>query len=102
MTSSHTYVNALAPWGLFLRNGHRLLCSDGKVRAAELSPVADTYFSIPATVRVHGVRVTGYATTEERADGRTVYAFRRHDAHAATLPDWPARHTPEFTALLNS
>ena len=32
-----TFTEQSFPWGLYHRTGHRLLCSDGKVRAAELA-----------------------------------------------------------------
>lgn len=51
------------PWGLY--TGGRALCSDGKVRAlARIAQTADTFFSIPAAVKVNGRTVSGYVTCE--------------------------------------
>lgn len=96
-----TKIICTHPFGLFARSGHRLLCADGKVRAAELAQTADTWFSIPAQVRVKSQSVSGYATTEENSDGSVmVNTFRHHDAHAGLLPKWPDRFTPEHDALI--
>jgi hypothetical protein len=81
-----TKINYSYPWGLIRRNGNRLLCADGKVRAAELAECADTFFSIPASVRIRGKRVSGYATTDE-ANGERVHTFRPHTAHYQTAPE---------------
>lgn len=90
-----TRVLQFSPWGIYARNGHRLLCADGKIRAAELAETADTFFSVPASVRVNGRRVSGYMTTET-VDGLSigapdVYVFRSHDCHRDTLQAWPSR-----------
>ena len=44
----------------------RALCSDGKVRSVRFSNGghADTFFSIPGSVRVKGRTVTGYVSLE--------------------------------------
>jgi hypothetical protein len=36
-----------------------VMCPDGKRRVATLTAEPDTFFSIPASVKVRGVRVTG-------------------------------------------
>jgi hypothetical protein len=92
------------PWGLYNRSGHRLLCSDGIIRAAELSASADTFFSVPAKVRVKGRWISGYMTCET-ADGSSVgppdcYSFRRHTCHADALPEWPRSFTDEHRQLI--
>ena len=95
-----TYLSRTFPWGLHLRNGHRLLCSDGKIRAAELAPTADTFFSIPARVRVNGRTISGYATTDKTSDcddRNGVYTFRHHDKHADALPEWPSPYAKDPT-----
>lgn len=81
-----TKINYSYPWGLIRRNGNRLLCADGKVRAAELAECPDTFFSIPARLRVRGKWVSGYATTDER-DGQRVHTFRLHAVHYADAPE---------------
>lgn len=58
-----TYLDVSMPFGGYV--GGRALCSDGKVRALKrISETADTFFSIPAQVRVEGKTVTGYVTLE--------------------------------------
>lgn len=100
-TQSATFVSTSQPWGLYHRNGHRVLCSDGIIRAVEMGQTADTFFSVPARLRLNGKWITGYVTTEESGDGGRVYCFRQHDGHGSTLPDWPETYTPEMEALLN-
>jgi hypothetical protein len=89
------------PWGLFRRCGHRLLCADGVIRAAELAQCADTFFSIPASIRIRGKHVTGYATSDE-SEGVRVYTFRPHDRHKPEFPalEWPSCYTEENAAIL--
>lgn len=100
-TTKPTFTKQSFPWGLFHRNGHRLLCSDGKIRSAELAQTADTFFSVPAKVRVNRKWVSGYYTGEENEAGERVCAFRHHTAHADKLPAWPDKFTPEHETLLS-
>lgn len=65
-----TSVTVRMPWGLFVKG--RAVCPDGKVRAIRLSDCADTFFSIPASVKYRGKTVAGYATFNEDAAGRWV------------------------------
>ena len=95
-----TFTKQSFPCGLYFRTGHRLLCSDGKVRAAELAQTANTFFSVPAKVRVHGKWVSGYYTGEENEAGQRVCAFRHHTIHCDKLPDWPARFTAQHEQLI--
>lgn len=96
-----TYFSQSFPWGLFRRTGHRLLCADGVVRAAELAQCADTFFSIPASVRIRGKRVSGYATCAE-VDGVRVHTFRPFDKHKPAFPalEWPACFSEKTTNIL--
>lgn len=94
-----TYVTQSFQWGLYTPNGHRLLCSDGVIRAARLAQTADTFFSVPASIQVKGKHVTGYMTTEE-SDTGTVYAFRHHNGQDDKLPAWPDRWTAEHDAMI--
>jgi hypothetical protein len=58
-----TSVTQDYPWGLYV--SARVLCSDGKVRAtARIAQTADTFFSVPAAVKVKGKTVAGYMTVE--------------------------------------
>lgn len=86
---THTY-----PWGLYVTA--RVLCSDGKVRTvSRISQTADTYFSVPAAVRVKGRTVSGYVTVEtlsgssvETETDPAVVKFVRYDngRNADALP----------------
>jgi len=100
-----TYITQRFPWGFYTPYGHRLLCSDGVIRAAKLSTTADTFFCVPASIRIKGKTISGYMTVEEsfKPDYKidaTVYAFRHHTVHQDKLPVWPARYTQEHTELL--
>lgn len=95
-----THVTQVFPFGFYTRTGHRLLCSDGQVRAASLASTADTFFSVPASVRVRGKTVSGYMTVEEAGEVRA-YAFRHHTQHNDRMPAWPDRFTPEHDKLLS-
>ena len=96
-----TFFSQTYPWGLFRRCGHRLLCADGIIRAAELAHTADTFYSIPASIRIRGKRVTGYATCDE-ANGVRVHTFRPYDRHKQEHPAlaWPACYSEENSAIL--
>ena len=100
----NTYVTQAFPWGLYLRNGHRLLCSDGKIRAAELAVTADTFFSVPATIRVKGKTISGYMSTMAPSgldsDTPRVYVFRAHSCHYETMGNFPTGEALE--TLINS
>lgn len=96
------------PFSGFKRNGSRLLCADGKVRAAEVAFSADTFFSVPARVRVNGRWVRGYATTVSDYDfpnktGYAAYAFMPYTANRPEcIPDWPAHYSPESLELIRA
>jgi len=61
-----TYLVQSYPWGLY--HGGRAVCSDGKVRSlARIAQTADTFFSVPAAVKVKGRTVSGYVTVECRS-----------------------------------
>jgi hypothetical protein len=58
-----TEVETRMPWGIIV--SAKALCSDGKVRkVCRISSTPDTFFSIPAAVKVKGKTVSGYITTE--------------------------------------
>lgn len=84
--------------GMILRYGHKLLCSDGKIRGGCLGPQPDTYFSIPASIKLNKKTITGYATTDKVND-TTVYIFRQHN-NQSDLPDWPNSFSNEYHSLL--
>ena len=112
-TSQKTFTKKSYPWGLFYRNGHRLLCSDGKIRAAELAPSADTFFSVPAFIRINGKRISGYMTAEEqrwiqgekeREPFLTCYSFRQHtdQKNPHNLPAWGELSDTDYNQLIES
>lgn len=60
-----TYIERSYPWGLNVSGA--ALCPDGKVRKlARIAETADTFFSIPASVRANGKTVAGYITVETK------------------------------------
>jgi hypothetical protein len=74
-------------------------CADGKVRTlARIAGTADTFFSVPAAVKVSGRTVAGYVTfetvegwsTETDGDPRIArFVAYKNRKHHALLPDWP-------------
>lgn len=89
-------------WGGFIRAN--ALCSDGIVRrTSRLSESADTFFSIPAAVKVNGKSVSGYVTTESLAglstesegDPAAVKFVAYMDGKNADLLPAGAYHFPE-------
>lgn len=84
-----TELTVSMPWSLF--RGGRAMCSDGKVRAlTHIASTADTFFSIPAAVRVYengeAYYVTGYVCMEtakgystHTEDDPVVVKFSRYD-----------------------
>lgn len=73
-----TELTVSYPWGVNVSG--RAICPDGKVRAlARIAQTADTFFSIPAAVKVNGKTVSGYVTIET-LDG---YSTDRRDDPAA-------------------
>lgn len=96
----YTRISRDLPWGLNRRQGHSLLCSDGVIRGARLSPTADTWFSTPAQITIDGRTITGYMCVEEEVwtEGDTkervynnAYCFRQHTTqkNPHNLPAWP-------------
>lgn len=58
-------------WSVFV--GGRAVCPDGKVRAlAWIASCADSYWTIPAAVKVKGKKVTGFVTFKGFCDDYTV------------------------------
>lgn len=87
-----TNLSLVGPWQIPHRRGSRVLCSDGKIRSLSyIANSADTFFSIPAGIKVNGKYVTGYVTGEEegKAPYRRAMSFRQHNGHGSALPDWP-------------
>lgn len=79
-----TYVVQSYPWGLYLKGA--ALCSDGKVRKlARVASTADTWFSIPASVRVNGKTVAGWIGIE---DGVVKFHAYNNRKNSFLLPAW--------------
>jgi hypothetical protein len=98
-----TFVKQTGPWGLFARCGHRLMCSDGKIRAAELASSGDTFFSVPARIRINGKTITGYYTVDTDSNwSKKSHVFRHHTVHNELLPTWPKSNTMEHEKLIES
>lgn len=62
------------PWQIPVAVKH-CLCPDGTRRRARITGQADTYFSIPASVTVRGVTVSGFVTGREGENGERDYEF---------------------------
>jgi hypothetical protein len=95
-----TYVTQTQPWGLYTSSGHRVLCSDGVIRACRLASTPDTFFSIPASIVLNRKRISGYVTTREYR-GEIVYCFRQLSHHNDKLPVWPVDWCEEFGKLMS-
>ncbi len=98
-----TKINYTYPWGLIRRNGNRLLCADGVIRAAELAQAPDTFFSIPAHIRIKGKRIEGYASSDE-SKGERVWTFHPMNSEKEAFPflTWPDRSTEENQKTLDA
>jgi hypothetical protein len=96
---NQTYVTQRQPWGIYTPSGHRVLCSDGVIRACRMAPTPDTFFSIPASIILNHKRISGYVTTREHR-GEIVYCFRQLSHHNDKLPAWPADWTDECKNII--
>jgi hypothetical protein len=75
-----TSVTQSFPFGFYVRA--QVLCSDGKVRpTTRLAETADTFYSVPAAVKVSGKTVSGFLTLED-----DVARFVATGKNAALLP----------------
>lgn len=61
--NSNTWLETTGPWDIPYRA--RVLCADGRYRIAYTAQSADTWFSLPARVKVKGKTITGYVTTAD-------------------------------------
>lgn len=114
--TSRARLVSVLPWGTFVRKGSAALCSDGKVRSLSyIAPSADTFFSVPASVKVNGKTVSGYVTTQEqtyqkgvKTDGPwlSCATFRQHTSENAPngklLPLWRSTLDEGETARQNA
>ena len=93
-----TWLETTGPWDIPYRA--RVLCADGHYRTAYTAQSADTWFSLPARVKVKGKTVSGYVTTADwehveiqdghgsaRATGYVFHPYLYRKNHAM-LPEW--------------
>ena len=79
MNTTTDYANGTSltmrmPWGVYM--GGRAMCSDGVVRTlSRISITADTFFSVPAAVKVKGKTVSGFITVDTLNDSGSVVKF---------------------------
>jgi len=52
------------PWAQLVKIKN-CMCSDGIQRVAKITGQPDTYFSVPAAVKIRGKTVTGFITCDE-------------------------------------
>lgn len=105
-----TCIRRTMPWGLNTRSGHRLLCSDGQIRAAELAETPDTFFSTPAKMRINKKWISGYMTMEEApwkgGDDKParVFSFRQHteQKNPHSLPAWDQLTPEDLTRIIDA
>ncbi len=96
--ANDTWLETCTMWDLYCHGA--ALCSDGKVRAlARIAAVADTFFTIPAAVKVDGKTVSGVVAfkdvmrpmsdvTGERLNPNSTLVFYAHGKNRSVLPDW--------------
>ena len=80
-------LHTFGPWQIPTHVTHAL-CADGRRRYARITADADTYFSIPAQVKVRGKTVSGFITGCEASNGAQDYMFRavKYGKNYALLP----------------
>ncbi len=76
-------------WQVFHHAEH-VLCADGKRRYATLAPEADTWFSVPASVKVHGKTVRGYICAVTFHEDDMAFHPYLYCKNAKELPEYPS------------
>lgn len=62
-----TFVTVAVPWGAFMLPA-AARCSDGKVRRlTRIAATADSFYSVPAALKVEGRTVSGFVTPDDHA-----------------------------------
>ncbi len=75
-----TYLRVQMPWSTYV--GGKAVCADGTLRTlCRISQTADTFFSIPAAVKVRGKTVSGYVSFEhDNSDPPQLYvSFKAYE-----------------------
>lgn len=66
-----TWLRMSYPLGLYIKAA--ALCPDGKVRKTKwISSTADTFFSIPCSIKFRGKSVSGYISVDEIESSKVV------------------------------
>jgi hypothetical protein len=91
----NTQVTSRHPWGTYV--AARLLCSDGKVRSvSRIADTADTFYSVPATVKVAGRSVSGYMSFHHDMDDPegciAIFVAYTYGKNGHLLPRWPSTY----------
>lgn len=72
-----TSITQTFPWGVYV--SAKALCPDGKVRKTNrISQNADTFFSIPASIRFRGKTVAGFLSIEDETVQFIPYKHRKN------------------------
>jgi hypothetical protein len=77
-----TWIDHYGPWHIAYRA--RVMCTDGRIRMARITGTADTWFPIPAHVKVKGKTVSGYVTGGSLFYSFVAYAYGKN---GRLLPD---------------
>lgn len=65
-------------------------CADGRIRRATFLRDADTFWTVPARVTVHGRTVTGHVYADTlRPIGEWQFSPYAYLSNARELPEWP-------------
>lgn len=85
-------VLSSGPWASLIQV-RNCPCQDGERRTAIITGEADTFFSIPAKVRVRGKWVSGYVTNADSLYFPEGYEFRanRFGKNGHLIPEHPYR-----------
>ena len=75
MTATAIYRDRPGRWGPTLTKVVDALCEDGRRRTARVTGEADTFFSVPASVKVAGKSVSGFITGRESEENQQDYEF---------------------------
>jgi hypothetical protein len=84
-----TYLEVLYPFGQYI--GGKAMCSDGKVRKLiRISETADTFFSVPAAVKVGTKKVSGFITVDDKMFDKVYVRFVavKSGKNHNLLPEW--------------